>query len=87
MKSGSLVRVVHHDPHGPYPETPVWDAATLSPMGVVRHGDIFLVARTDLKSGGLGPASAGWTGDAEIIHPEWGGVLVEQAYLEVINEG
>ena len=86
MKPGTLVKVVHHDPRGPYPEVPIWDAVTLSPIGKVRHGDAFLVVRAGLLDGVLGLASAGWGGDAEIIHPVWGAVLVEGAYLEAVDD-
>lgn len=89
MKAGSLVRVVRQDPYDPRGtelDAPVWDAGTLGIRGWVRHGDVFVVARTDLRKYGRGLASAGWTGDAEIIHPEWGAVLIEGAYLEVVDE-
>ena len=88
MKAGSLVRVVRQDPYdpqGPDLDAPVWDAVTLDVMGRVRHGEVFIVVRPDLRKYGHGLASAGWSGDAEIIHPEWGGVLIEQAYLEVVR--
>jgi hypothetical protein len=86
MKPGALVRVVHHDPGGPFSEVPIWDAATLSPIGGVRHGEVFLVVRSGLTKSGLGLASAGWGGDAEIIHPTWGVILVEGAYLEAVYD-
>ena len=70
MKAGNLVRVVHHDPQGPYPETPVWDAVGVNFRGRVRHGDVFVVVRTNLRKCGLGVASAGWSGDAEISTPD-----------------
>lgn len=87
MKPGTLVRVVHHDPGCTYPLAPVWDAATAKAFrGYVHHGEIFLMVRSELRDGGRGRASAGWGGDAEIIHPEWGAVLVEGVYLEAVDD-
>jgi hypothetical protein len=89
MKRGTLVRVVHYDPHdplGPPSDAPVWDATALAFRGAVRHGEIFLMVRAGLLDGGRGFASAGWGHHAEIIHPEWGCVLVEGAFLKAIDE-
>ena len=86
MKPGTLVKVVHYDPRGPHPEVPVWDAATLSPIGKVRHGKVFLVVRAGLLDCGRGRVSAGCVDGAEIIHPVWGVVLVEGAYLEAVDD-
>ena len=85
MKPGDLVRVVHHDPHGPYPTTPVWDVQG-TPTGHALHGETALLVRKELRRGGVGIFSAGWTGDAEIVHPRLGPVIIEQAYLEVVSE-
>lgn len=81
MKPGTLVKVV-----GPHPEVPIWDAATLSPIGKVRHGEVFLVVWAGLLVCGRGPAGAGWGDVAKIIHPVWGTVLVEGAYLEAVDD-
>ena len=87
MKRGTLVRVVHYDPLGPYGGlTPVWDATALTFRGTVHRGEVFLMVRAGLLDGGRGLASAGWGPDAEIIHPEWGCVLVEGTCLEAIDE-
>lgn len=84
MQPGDLVRVVHHDPGGPYPSAPVWNSGG-GCVGRAHHGETALLVRGDLKAGGLGLFSAGFTGDAEIVHPRLGVVIIEQAYLEVIN--
>ena len=86
MKPGTLVKVVHYDPRGPHPEVPVWDAATLSPIGKVRRGEVFLVVRAAPPGPRRGRLSAGWGGDAEIIHPVWGAVYIEGAYLEAVDD-
>ncbi len=89
MKRGTLVRVVHYDPHDPLRAPrliPVWDATALAFRGYVRHGEIFLMVRAEEPDGGRGFASAGWGHHAEIIHPEWGCVLVEGAFLKAIDE-
>ena len=86
MKRGTLVRVVHYDPLGPRPLAPVWDATSLAFRGAVHHGEVFLMVKAGLLDGGRGLASAGWGPDAEIIHPEWGCVLVEGAFLKAIDE-
>lgn len=85
MQPGDLVRVVHHDPGGPYPSTPVWSTRGAY-MGRAHHGETVLLVRGDLKVGGLGLFSAGFTGDAEIFHPRLGVVIIEQAYLEAVHE-
>ena len=85
MKAGSLVRVVHRDP-GLYPEVAVWDAATANFRGEVRHGDVFLMVRPDQRRDSSLPRQVGWAWGAEIVHPEWGGVLIDQSYLEAVNE-
>jgi len=81
MKRGTLVRVVHNDPLG----LPIWDATTLAFRGTVRHGETFMV-RAGLLDGGRGFAPTVRGHHAEIIHPEWGCVLVEGAFLKVIDE-
>lgn len=85
MKPGDLVRVVHYDSNGPYPTTPVWNAQGTH-LGHARHGETALLVRKDLRKGGLGIFSAGFTGDAEIVHPRLGPVIIEQAYLDVVSE-
>jgi len=86
MKRGTLVRVVHYDPLGPQPNIAVWDATSLAFRGAVHHGEVFLMVKAGLLDGGRGLASAGWGPDTEIIHPEWGCVLVEGAFLKAIDE-
>ena len=85
MKPGTLVRVVRQPAPGES-LVPVWDATDLEFRGWVHHGDAFLVVRAGLLDCGRGLVSAGWGGDAEIIHPVWGAVLVEGAYLEAVDD-
>jgi hypothetical protein len=88
MKRGTLVRVVYdpNDPLGPRPLIPVWDATALTFRGYVSHGEIFLMVRAGARTFRRPSGSAGWGHHAEIIHPEWGCVLVEGAFLKAIDE-
>ena len=78
MKSGDIVKVVYHDPtwNGPYYNPiPVWDATTFDTKGFVEIGDVALTVSSE-------PART----TAVVIHPTLGYILIDKAYLEVVNE-
>ena len=82
MRKGDKVKVAHWT--GKF-NVPVFHPESLGHLGYIPHGDLVEVVRTDLRGeGGTGLASAGWTGDAEVIHPRLGQCLIEGAYLEVV---
>ncbi len=83
MQKGDLVRVVQ--PCGW--QVPIFNGPNPSAsIGRATPGETYIVVRQGLKKHGVGVASAGWSGDAEIVHPDHGLCLIEQAYLEVVNE-
>jgi hypothetical protein len=82
MRKGDKVKVAHWT--GKF-DVPVFHPESLGHLGYIPHGDLVEVVRMDLMGpDNHGLASVGWTGDAEVIHPQIGRCLVEQAYLEVV---
>ena len=82
MRKGDKVKVAHWT--GKF-SVPVFHPESLGHVGYIPHGDLVEVVRTDLRGeAGTGLASAGWTGDAEVHHPQIGRCLIEGAYLEVV---
>ncbi len=79
MRKGDKVKVSHWA--GKF-KIPVYHTESLGHLGFIEDGDHVELHRMDLMGpDNHGLASAGWTGDAEVHHPQIGRCLIEQAYL------